>query len=184
MAADCETVLELGEIRALDFQRYAQATADLNPVHFDDEVARSAGHPGIVAVRMVPAEGRMTHYWRGIRADASEDRRCTVVSYRSRPKATTTRASRALPVAARDRLEQPAQRLAGPTVDARPLPLAGPATFSTPTRYSASQAANCCRASPPQSGAWSSCSTRWGFDRRTANWIEFERRHIIRLESI
>jgi acyl dehydratase len=39
----------LGEIRALDFQRYASAVGDLNPIYFDDEAARAAGYPGIVA---------------------------------------------------------------------------------------------------------------------------------------
>ena len=42
-------VKELGEIRALDFQRYAVATGDMNPLYFDEDAARSAGHPGIVA---------------------------------------------------------------------------------------------------------------------------------------
>lgn len=44
-----ETKRDLGEIRALDFQRYAVATGDLNPIYFDDAAAREAGYPGIVA---------------------------------------------------------------------------------------------------------------------------------------
>ncbi len=39
----------LGEVRALDFQRYAAAVGDMNPIYFDDEAARAAGYPGIVA---------------------------------------------------------------------------------------------------------------------------------------
>ena len=39
----------LGEVRALDFQRYAATVGDLNPIYFDDEAARAAGYPGIVA---------------------------------------------------------------------------------------------------------------------------------------
>jgi acyl dehydratase len=40
---------QLGVIRALDFQRYAVAVGDLNPIYFDDAAARDAGYPGIVA---------------------------------------------------------------------------------------------------------------------------------------
>jgi acyl dehydratase len=39
----------LGEIRALDFQRYAVVVGDLNPIYFNDAAARSAGYPGIIA---------------------------------------------------------------------------------------------------------------------------------------
>jgi Acyl dehydratase len=39
----------LGEIRALDFQRYAAAVGDLNPIYFEDEAARAAGYDGVVA---------------------------------------------------------------------------------------------------------------------------------------
>jgi acyl dehydratase len=39
----------LGEVRAVDFQRYALAVGDLNPVYFDAAAARAAGYPGIVA---------------------------------------------------------------------------------------------------------------------------------------
>lgn len=39
----------LGEVRALDFQRYAAAVGDMNPIYFDDDAARAAGYPGIVA---------------------------------------------------------------------------------------------------------------------------------------
>lgn len=48
MTAETRTE-KLGEIRALDFQRYAVAVGDLNPIYFDDVAARAAGHPGIVA---------------------------------------------------------------------------------------------------------------------------------------
>jgi acyl dehydratase len=48
MTAESRTEI-LGEIRALDFQRYAVVVGDLNPIYFDDAAARSAGYPGIVA---------------------------------------------------------------------------------------------------------------------------------------
>jgi acyl dehydratase len=44
-----ETTELLGEIRALDFQRYAIAVGDLNPIYFDEQAARDAGYAGIVA---------------------------------------------------------------------------------------------------------------------------------------
>lgn len=44
-----EQTRKLGEITALMFQRYAVAVGDLNPIYFDEEAARAAGHPGIVA---------------------------------------------------------------------------------------------------------------------------------------
>jgi len=44
-----EQVRTLGEVTALMFQRYAIAVDDLNPIYFDDDAARAAGHPGIVA---------------------------------------------------------------------------------------------------------------------------------------
>jgi acyl dehydratase len=49
IAARAPQVRHLSEIRATDFQRYAVAVGDLNPVYFDDQAARAAGHPGIVA---------------------------------------------------------------------------------------------------------------------------------------
>lgn len=44
-----ERIDRLGEVTALAFQRYAIAVGDLNPIYFDDEAARAAGYPGIVA---------------------------------------------------------------------------------------------------------------------------------------
>lgn len=38
-----------GVIRALEFQRYAVAVGDMNPIYFDDQAARDAGYDGIVA---------------------------------------------------------------------------------------------------------------------------------------
>jgi len=46
---DDTEVIDVGEIRAIDFQRYAIACGDRNPIYFDDEAARKAGYPGIVA---------------------------------------------------------------------------------------------------------------------------------------
>jgi acyl dehydratase len=48
-AGPAERTELLGEVRALDFQRYAVAVGDLNPIYFDDAAAREAGYPGIVA---------------------------------------------------------------------------------------------------------------------------------------
>jgi len=38
-----------GPIRAVDFQRFAIAAGDLNPIYFDANAARKAGYLGIVA---------------------------------------------------------------------------------------------------------------------------------------
>ncbi|TQC42976.1 acyl dehydratase [Rhodococcus sp. WS4] len=35
-------------------RRYAQASGDANPIHLDDEAARSAGLPGVIAHGMLP----------------------------------------------------------------------------------------------------------------------------------
>jgi len=39
----------IGVIHARDFQRYAVAVGDLNPIYFEDAAARQAGYRGIVA---------------------------------------------------------------------------------------------------------------------------------------
>ena len=39
----------LGVVRARDFQRFAIASGDLNPLFFDDEAARQHEYPGVVA---------------------------------------------------------------------------------------------------------------------------------------
>jgi acyl dehydratase len=39
----------VAEITAKEAQRYAQAVDDLNPVYFDEEAARAAGHRGLIA---------------------------------------------------------------------------------------------------------------------------------------
>lgn len=36
-------------VRARDFQRFAIAAGDLNPIYFDDNAARRAGYPAVVA---------------------------------------------------------------------------------------------------------------------------------------
>lgn len=41
--------IELGEIRDLDFQRFAVAVGDINPIYFSDDAAQEAGYPGVVA---------------------------------------------------------------------------------------------------------------------------------------
>ncbi len=42
-------VLALGTVRRLDFQRFAIAVGDLNPIYFEEEAARVAGYPTVVA---------------------------------------------------------------------------------------------------------------------------------------
>jgi acyl dehydratase len=39
----------LGRVTEVSLQRYAIAAGDLNPLYFDDEAARAAGYPGIIA---------------------------------------------------------------------------------------------------------------------------------------
>lgn len=39
----------LGVVRRRDFERFAVAAGDANPVYHDDEAARAAGHPGVIA---------------------------------------------------------------------------------------------------------------------------------------
>ena len=41
--------LDLGEVRRRDFQRFAIAVGDLNPLYFDEEVSRAAGFSRLVA---------------------------------------------------------------------------------------------------------------------------------------
>jgi acyl dehydratase len=43
------TVLALGRMSALHFQRFALATGDANPRYLDEEAARAQGFPGVVA---------------------------------------------------------------------------------------------------------------------------------------
>jgi acyl dehydratase len=38
-----------GVVHAKEAQRFAAAVGDLNPLYFDEEVARSQGHPGLLA---------------------------------------------------------------------------------------------------------------------------------------
>lgn len=41
--------LELGLVRRRDFQRFAMAVGDLNPIYFDEQAARDAGYSGLVS---------------------------------------------------------------------------------------------------------------------------------------
>jgi acyl dehydratase len=43
-----------------DIVRYAGASGDFNPIHIDDDYARSAGAPGVFAMGMLPA-GYLAH---------------------------------------------------------------------------------------------------------------------------
>lgn len=45
----------IGPISRTDIVRYAGASGDFNPIHHDEEVARSAGFPGVFAMGMLPA---------------------------------------------------------------------------------------------------------------------------------
>jgi acyl dehydratase len=46
---------EFGPLTRHMFVRYAGASGDLNPMHYDDEFARSAGHPSVFAQGMFSA---------------------------------------------------------------------------------------------------------------------------------
>ena len=52
-AGDTAPELTLGAITRTDIVRYAGAGGDFNPIHHDDEFARSAGMPGIFAMGML-----------------------------------------------------------------------------------------------------------------------------------
>ena len=52
------TTAESGELAPLgqhDFVRYAGASGDFNPIHFDDEFARGAGFPSVFSQGMLQA---------------------------------------------------------------------------------------------------------------------------------
>ncbi|HTK64044.1 MAG TPA: MaoC family dehydratase [Pseudonocardia sp.] len=58
----------LAEATRSDFVRFAGASGDFNPIHFDEEFARSAGYPGVFGHGMFVA-GLLTRYltgWLGI----------------------------------------------------------------------------------------------------------------------
>jgi acyl dehydratase len=46
---------EFGPLTRQMFVRYAGASGDLNPMHYDDELARSAGYPSVFAQGMFSA---------------------------------------------------------------------------------------------------------------------------------
>jgi acyl dehydratase len=46
---------QFGPLTRQMFVRYAGASGDLNPMHYDDELARSAGHPSVFAQGMFSA---------------------------------------------------------------------------------------------------------------------------------
>jgi acyl dehydratase len=46
---------DFGPLTRQMFVRYAGASGDLNPMHYDDEFARSAGHPSVFAQGMFSA---------------------------------------------------------------------------------------------------------------------------------
>jgi acyl dehydratase len=46
---------EFGPMTRQMFVRYAGASGDLNPMHYDDELARSAGHPSVFGQGMLTA---------------------------------------------------------------------------------------------------------------------------------
>jgi acyl dehydratase len=46
---------EYGPLTRTDFVRYQGASGDFNPIHHDDEFARSAGFPGAFSVGMLQA---------------------------------------------------------------------------------------------------------------------------------
>jgi acyl dehydratase len=63
-----DTLPELSEtIERLDLVRYAGASGDFNPIHWNDEVARSVGLPGVIAHGMysMGVAARMVAGWAG-----------------------------------------------------------------------------------------------------------------------
>ena len=54
-------------VRRADLRRYAVASGDDNPIHLDDEVARSVGLPGVIAHGMLTMAlaGRALTSWAG-----------------------------------------------------------------------------------------------------------------------
>lgn len=46
---------EFGPLTRQMFVRYSGASGDFNPMHYDDELARSAGHPSVFAQGMFSA---------------------------------------------------------------------------------------------------------------------------------
>ena len=47
-----------------DLVRYAAASGDQNPIHQDDEVARSVGLPGVIAAPVARHAAAVTLRWR------------------------------------------------------------------------------------------------------------------------
>jgi acyl dehydratase len=47
------------QVTSTDIARFAHATGETNPVHFDREAARAAGHPDVVAPTLFPYVVRM-----------------------------------------------------------------------------------------------------------------------------
>ena len=56
-----------------DLARYAAASGDANPIHLDDDAARAAGLPGVVAHGMLTLAlaGRLVTAWAGDRYDVT-----------------------------------------------------------------------------------------------------------------
>jgi acyl dehydratase len=52
--------IAFGPLTRADIVRYAGASGDFNPIHIDDDYARSAGAPGVFAMGMLPA-GYLAH---------------------------------------------------------------------------------------------------------------------------
>ena len=54
-------------IERLDLVRYAGASGDFNPIHWNDEVARAVGLPGVIAHGMysMAVAARMVSGWAG-----------------------------------------------------------------------------------------------------------------------
>jgi acyl dehydratase len=59
---------EYGPLTRTDFVRYQGASGDFNPIHHDEEFAKSAGFPGVFSVGMLQA-GMLAKYvtnWLGV----------------------------------------------------------------------------------------------------------------------
>ena len=52
---DAPSPKEVGPLTRTDFVKYQGASGDFNPIHHDEEFAKSAGYPGVFSVGMLQA---------------------------------------------------------------------------------------------------------------------------------
>ncbi|MFC7156912.1 MaoC/PaaZ C-terminal domain-containing protein [Halomarina halobia] len=70
---DTGPTVEVGDLTRKDFVRYAGASGDFNPVHYDEPFAREAGYPSVFAQGMFTAgvASRFVVDWVGVETLAS-----------------------------------------------------------------------------------------------------------------